>query len=371
MLSWVETPFGRGADTVNTTADTTALATLDDTEVAVVRSLQATTDAARETITYAFAPNTTRAYESDFASWTRWCALHGLDEFALHPDDVVAYLQSLLDEDRGPDRPRGLALSTVRRRASALVAAASRLHPDRPTLRGYAPLVALLAGAKGRYGAEQGRERTRGERRGPARALRLDELRRLVDDCNDGTLAGLRDRALLLVGYAGALRRSELAGLQLDDVVVPDDVDPDDGVVLVLHRTKARPDGRTVDIPRTGDSYCPVAALSAYLERAGLRGARGPLFRATTKHDTLRESGVSGDAVNSILRRRAVSAGVDTERLSAHSLRRGCLTSAARAGAAAFALQDHAGHRSADTTAGYLVRPYRFTVGRAALGVES
>lgn len=354
----------------NSTADTTTLAVVDDTAAVAVRSLQATTDEAVTTIAYAFADNTTRAYASDFASWTRWCTRHDIDPYELSTPSIVQFLQDQLDEDRGPGRPRGLALATVRRRASALVAAARRLHPDRPSPRTDASLAALLSGATGRYGPEQGRQRTRGERRGPARALQLDELRRIADACDDKTLAGLRDRAVLLVGYAGALRRSELSGLQLDDIVVPDDCSADDGVVLELRRTKARPDGRTVDIPRTGDSYCPVAALSAYLDRAGLRGQQGPVFRATTKYDTLRSSGLSGESVNTILVRRATAAGVDTTRLSAHSLRRGCLTAAARAGAAAFALQEHAGHRSADTTAGYLAKPYRFAVGRAALQGE-
>ena len=331
----------------------------------VVPSLQATTAEAVTTITQAQATNTQQAYAYDLAAWKAWCARHDVDADELHPVAIVAYLQSCLDEDRGPGAPRGLSLATVRRRAAALAHESRRRYPDRPSPRAHPAVKALLSGAQVRYGAQQAREKQRGERRTAARALLPEEVQRMADAC-DGTLAGLRDRALLLVGFTGALRRSELAGLHLEDVTTPDDVDASEGVVLRLRRTKAKPEGREVDLPRLGSRYCPVAALNAYLDKARLHGASGPVFRGLTKHGTLRASGITGDTVNAVVQKRAKAAGVDAARLSAHSLRRGCLTAAARNGAPAYALQDHAGHRDGNTTATYLQKPYRFTVARAA-----
>ena len=332
----------------------------------VVPSLEATTTEAVATITQAQAENTQQAYAYDLAAWKAWCARHDLDHDDLHPVAIVAFLQDSLNVDRGPDAPRGLSLSTVRRRASALAHESRRRFPDRPSPRTHPAVQALLSGAQVRYGAQQAREKQRGERRTAARALLPEEVQRMADACDDRTLAGLRDRALLLVGFTGALRRGELANLDLDDVTTPDDVDPSEGVVLRLRRTKAHPEGRDVDLPRIGTRYCPVAALNAYLDRARLQGERGPVFRGITKHDTLRKSGITGDTVNAVLKKRAHQAGVDGARLSAHSLRRGCLTTAARNGAPAYALQEHAGHRDGNTTAQYLQKPYRFTVARAA-----
>ena len=140
-------------------------------------------------------------------------------------------------------------------------------------------------------------------------------------------LLDLRDRALLLVGSAGAFRRSELVGLNVEDLEFVRD-----GVVVHLRRSKTGQEGqgRRVGIPRGQKAEtCPVRALHAYLVRAGIEV--GTIFRSMTRHGTVGGC-LSDRAVALIVKDRAKAVGLDPERLAGHSLRAGLATSAAAAG---------------------------------------
>ena len=147
-------------------------------------------------------------------------------------------------------------------------------------------------------------------------------MQRLVATCEDG-LAGLRDRALLLLTFAGALRRSELCGIEVEHLTwKPRSLE------LLLPRSKTDQDGEgaRIGIPRgRNEETCPVRALHAWLQAADVQS--GPVFRAVTRYGTARSGALRGEAVRLIVVRRAQLAGIKPTRLepiSPHGLRRSC-----------------------------------------------
>ena len=153
-------------------------------------------------------------------------------------------------------------------------------------------------------------------------------------------LLELRDRALLLVGFAGAFRRSELVGLDVEDLAFSRA-----GVAVHLRRSKTDQEGqgRKIGIPRGQIDTCPMAALQAWLRASGIEA--GPLFRGVTRHGHL-QGRLSGYAVALVVKRRAAAIGLNQERFAGHSLRAGLATSAAAAGASERAIMAQTGHRS-------------------------
>jgi integrase len=186
-----------------------------------------------------------------------------------------------------------------------------------------------------------------------AAALTTREVRRLVAACGTD-LAGLRDRALLLLGYAGALRRSELVGVDVEHVGFDAT-----GLRLAVPRSKSDPggEGQEVGVPRGQNrDTCPVRALEAWLA-AALRF--GPVFRRVDRWGGVDAHRLHPDAVRQILRRRAAAAGIEgtaAEPVSPHGLRAGFVTQAYRAGARDEEIMGHTRHRDLKTMRGYVRR---------------
>lgn len=137
----------------------------------------------------------------------------------------------------------------------------------------------------------------------------------------------LRDRALLLVGFAGALRRSELVGLNRDHAE-----HVRQGVILHLLRSKSDQEarGQKIGIPHGRGRWCPIAALEAWLAISGI--SEGPIFRPINRHGRVHDCRLSGEAVGEIVRERVSAAGLDPSGYSGHSLRAGLATSASQVG---------------------------------------
>jgi integrase len=178
--------------------------------------------------------------------------------------------------------------------------------------------------------------------------LTPSELRAMVQSRTEN-LQGLRDRALLLVGFAGAFRRSELVGLDVSDVIWGED-----GLTITLRRSKTDQEGesRKVGIPFGSTPVsCPVRTLRRWLETAGLED--GPLFRAV-KGSKVSLTRLSDKAVARLVKRAADDVGLDSSRLSGHSLRSGLATAAAKAGKSERSIMAQTGHRSAQMVRRYI-----------------
>jgi integrase len=181
-------------------------------------------------------------------------------------------------------------------------------------------------------------------------ALLTPELRRLLAQVPADTLAGRRDRALLLIGFAGAFRRSELVALDLEDVV-----ETGDGLRVTIRASKTDQEGesRELGIPfGQHPETCPVRALRAWKDASEI--TEGPLFRAVTRYGRLQDKRLTAQSVALIVKRAAEQAGFNPDHYAGHSLRSGLATSAAAGGAPERAIMKQTGHRSVLTVRRYI-----------------
>jgi len=195
----------------------------------------------------------------------------------------------------------------------------------------------------------QGLRRRMGVRPARKAAATVDVVRRMVDALPEGP-RGLRDRALLLLGFAGALRRGELVGLDVEDLE-----EAPEGLRLTLRRSKTDQEGAgaVVAVCRGADpSTCPVRAVEAWRLAAGLEA--GPLFRPVDRHGNVSPARLTGHAVARVVKGAAEVAGLDARQLSGHSLRAGHVTQAARCGVEERDIARTTRHRSVEVLRGYV-----------------
>jgi integrase len=218
------------------------------------------------------------------------------------------------------------------------------------------------------------RASTRPRRRKSKRAVTRDVLDRLLATCSTDRLADTRDLAILLLAFAsGGRRRSEVARLRVEQLseepLVP--LDPRDPrsptlpcLAIQLGRTKTGDAGDEGRVLLVGP---PVAALREWLERADI--TNGPVFRAIDRWEAIEERALTPQSINLIVKRRCTMAGLDAREFSAHGLRAGYLTEAARRGVALPEAMQQSQHRSVQQAASYYNEAER-SLGRAArLGV--
>jgi integrase len=164
------------------------------------------------------------------------------------------------------------------------------------------------------------------------------------------TMAGVRDRALLLVGFAAGMRRSELVGLDVDDLAAAPE-----GYVIHLRSSKTDQEAAGRAVPMvygTDPRYCPVRAVRAWTTAAGLQA--GPLFRPVNRHGRVLGRRLSAQSVALIVKTHMGRLGHPPAEFAGHSLRRGHATSAARGGAAERTIMATTGHRSTRTVRTYI-----------------
>lgn len=265
------------------------------------------------------ADRTRGAYRLAWSGFEAWCSSHGLPALPASGPTVALYLTARADAGR---KPATIALD---------LAAISESHRAAgvESPRKAAEVRAVL----------QGIRRTKGVAQRQVAPLLAGDVRALVRSLPSGLL-GARDRALLLVGWAGAFRRSELVGLEVGDLRFVDE-----GLEVHLRRSKTDQEGagRVVAIPRGSGDACPVRALRAWLDAAGV--GEGLVFREVTRHGRVGAS-LSDRSVARIVKRACVAAGLEPERYSGHSLRAGLATAAAKAGKGTRAIMKQTGHRS-------------------------
>jgi integrase len=288
------------------------------------------TERAREYIHHAKAPSTVRAYRSDWRHFCQWCVAHNLASLPAAPETVSLYLA----EFGGLLKP-----ATLQRRLAAIAKAHQAAGFESPASMRHAAVSEVWKGLKRMHGTAQ-----------ECKAAVLTKDLRAMLRTLPGNLLGTRDRALLLIGFAGAFRRSELVALQLEDCAFTTD-----GLVITLRRSKTdqEGEGRKVGIPYGSNlDTCPVRSLRAYLEASGI--VTGPLFRPINRHGRMGERGLSPFGVALVVKRYAVAAGFDGSRYAGHSLRAGLATSAAAAGVSERAIMDQTGHKSTSMMRRYI-----------------
>jgi integrase len=291
------------------------------------------------------APNTQRGYRSDWRAFEAWCGAHGVDAMPAASETVVAYLVA---------HAGALKVSTLRRRLAAI----RECHRSGG--------VEIDTGSTMFRDTWKGIRRTHGRPADKRAPLLTAGLRRALATL-PASLQGQRDRALLLIGFGGALRRSELARLE----ITPRDganwiEETAEGLIVHLGRAKTDQEGRgeQVAIPfGTHIETCPPRAYRAWLLASGIQS--GPAFRPIDRHGRMNCNAISDGAIARIVKRTVVAAAIadgmteleaaaHAARFSGHSLRAGLATSAAANDAPGHAIQRQLRHRNFNQTAGYI-----------------
>lgn len=276
------------------------------------------------------AGSTLRAYEHDWKQFRTWCGQNRLAPLPASTEAVILYATDLT-------RNQGKKWNTLCRRLAAISQLHQRAGFDSPT-RTWA-MKQFLVGLRRELGVAPVRKKP----------VLVADLKQIVGELPD-SLLGKRDRALLLLGFTGALRRSELIGLDVEDLE-----EAREGLVLRIRRSKTdqEGEGRKIGIPQGADqATCPVWALEQWVTAAGIES--GPVFRVMSRHGQVLPNRLSGEGVAIVVKRSVERLGYDPALFSGHSLRAGLATSAAAAGKGERAIMNQTGHRSVATVRRYI-----------------
>lgn len=301
-------------------------------------------DALASAASYALAEKseaTRRAYRADISDFVAWCKSVGAAMMPAASGTVAAYLASLAD--------RGLSVSTIQRRAAA-IAYAHRLAGLASPAAGE-DVKAVLSGIRRSLGVKP-----KGKAPATAAIVRRMFRKIVVGDSSNRSrqLAAKRDKALILLGFAAALRRSELVDLKVNSLERTAE-----GAILHIGRSKTDQEGRgaAIAVPN-GPKLRVIEALDDWLASAGI--VEGPLFRAIGKGGAVSVEALTDRSVALIIKRAAARAGLDPIAFSGHSLRAGFVTSALESGADLLKIMDVTRHREVRTLKAYDRRAQAF-----------
>jgi site-specific recombinase XerD len=280
--------------------------------------------------------STWRAYESDWRIFNTWCQHVGCAALPADPSTVALFLAD--------QAKLSIAPSTLSRRLAAirLMHVGAKLASPHDSLQ----VDEVMRGVRRSWKRPVGRKQPAVD----------EEIKRMVDAVEPQTLKGLRDRALLLLGFAGAFRRSELVSLDTDHLI-----QQDKGLEIRIASSKTDQEGRgqVIAVPRVSDSpYCPVQAVLDWLTAAGI--TEGAIFRRLYRGDAVGKSRLTDQSIALIIKGLAVKVDLDPSRYAGHSLRSGFLTSAAKRRASIFKMADQSRHKSLDVLRNYVRDQERF-----------
>lgn len=257
--------------------------------------------------------STRRAYTTDIAQFLQWGG-----RIPTTPARLASYLAQNAEK---------LSYATLCRRVVAIGRAHKIKQLDSP------------ADSEIVKATLQGIRRTNGVAQRRVAPVLLRDVRNMVRKLQG--IRGARDKALLLMGFAGAFRRSELVAIRVEDIQLVAE-----GLVIRLRRGKTDQGGagRDIAIPYMRGSCCPVKAVVAWLEQSGITS--GTLFRRVDRYGHIAGAGLTPQSVALIVKERAQAIGLDSQQLSGHSLRAGFVTSASKCGASSWKIRQQTGHQS-------------------------
>jgi len=285
--------------------------------------------AARTFAADAKASSTRRAYTKDWKLFSSWCRSMGLPELPAAPEAVASYITAMATQGRKP--------ATIQRALVSISQAHKMAGNESPTSS--AVVRETLKGIRRSLGVAQDQK-----------AAALPENIKAMLGASSEDILGTRDRALLLLGFAGGFRRSELVALDVSDCEFTGD-----GVVVTLRRSKCdqEGEGRRIGIPfGSSPEACPVRCLRRWLEAAGI--GHGPIFRRVGRWGHVGDQRLDGRAVAVVVQKYAKLIGMDPKKFGGHSLRAGLCTSAARAGKTERSIMNQTGHRSVTMVRKYI-----------------
>lgn len=290
--------------------------------------LGGTTEKARKYISQSKADNTIKSYKSDWQDFTNYCKEKDLACLSADVDTVINYVADMAETKK---------VSTIVRRLSSISQAHQAAGCGSPTFS--FGVKAVVKGIK----------KTKGSIPNKKTAAVIEDIRVMINTLG-GKLIDIRDRALILIGFAGAFRRSELVSIEMDDIEFNRD-----GLTIMLKNSKTDQEGQGF---KKGIPYgshadtCPVRSLQDWLQAAKITS--GPLFRRMNPKGEVGTTALSDKAVARIVKKLAEAAGLDEKKYSGHSLRSGLITTAANRGVDERSIMKQSGHKSLTVMRGYI-----------------
>jgi site-specific recombinase XerD len=279
------------------------------------------------------ANNTIRAYKSDFKDFVLFCVQNGFKSLPSEPKIVSLYLTQLSTKD--------IKISTIKRRLVSI----GVIHK----LKGHyldtkhPSIIENLMGIKRRKGVNQ-----KGKK--PLLINNLKKIINVIDEQQKEIIKKFRDRSIILIGFSGGFRRSEIVGLDYDDLEFVKE-----GLKINIKRSKTDQfgEGTIKGLPFFDNSeYCPVVSIQNWIEISKI--SSGPLFRRFSKGSNLTEKRLTDQTVALIIKNYLNLAGIDSRNYSGHSLRSGFATTAAEAGVEERSIMAMTGHKSSEMVRRYI-----------------
>lgn len=269
------------------------------------------------------ADNTLKSYSADWNDFTYWCDIHKVNPLPCTPETIVNYINDLADHAKA---------NTVSRRVTAISEnhIAAGFHDDNPTKTGMV------------INAMQAIRREKGTFQHGKAPILMETMSLLADLFDAGDLVSIRDKALLFLGFAGAFRRSELVGIDMQDISFTPQ-----GLVVFIPQSKGDQLGRgsQIAVPYAPDPHvCAVTAVREWINAAGITS--GPLFRGFKRNLEPRETQLTDKAVALIVKKYMAMLGMNPDDFAGHSLRRGFATSAAQHDLDALSIMRQTRHKS-------------------------
>jgi len=279
------------------------------------------------------ANNTIRAYKSDFKDFGSFCVKHSLKSLPSEPKFVALYLTYLSG--------KGAKISTLRRRLVSI----SMMHK----LKGYyldtkhPVIIENLMGIK----------RTKGSIQRGKKPILINHLKAIINVINEEKtyeIKKIRDKTLILIGFGGGFRRTELISIDYEDLeFVPE------GVKITLRRSKTDQfgEGMTKGLPYfSNEKYCPVRHIKKWIEISKIKN--GPVFRRFSKGCSLTHNRLTDQSVVLLIKRYLELAGIENKNYSGHSLRSGFATVSAESGADERSIMAMTGHKTTQMVRRYI-----------------
>jgi site-specific recombinase XerD len=272
--------------------------------------------------------STLKAYTSDWSDFEFWCRRTGLEALPAQPDTVALYLTKMSEH---------LKTSSLKRRVTAI----SKIHEFKkfPSPTSDIKVTSVMRGIS----------RSKGIKQKHAEPTLLTHIQRMLASQPD-SIKGIRDSAILLIGFSGGFRRSEIVSLNLEDLQIGEQ-----GLLIDLRRSKTDQSGKGRKIAiayGSNPETCPVLALEKWLKASSITS--GPLFRPINKWGQLADSRMTDQSIRLILKDSLSRAGISEEGFSGHSLRAGFATVAAINGASERDIQKTTGHASLEVLRRYI-----------------
>lgn len=261
--------------------------------------------------------NTRRAYSSDWKDFTNWCERHQVESLPASVETIGMYVSDLAEKNK---------FSTIERKLSSISSAHKLKQLPNPTK--HHEIYLLVTGIKREHGGMQT----------PKKAMLLPLLQDVIDKIDTSTLIGVRDKALVLVGFALASRRSELVAIDVEHLSFNDL-----GVDVHIKDTKTDQEDLIKAIVHTHNDYCPVRALQNWLSKSNIH--EGAIFRSIDRHGNIKGR-LHDQSVAAIIKKYVQKLGLNADNYAGHSLRSGLSTSAAMYGMNDTSIMKQTGHKS-------------------------